>query len=454
MRTVATVGLLSLVVACGGAISPVDPTSFQLEGSYDLSVQTVDVTPSQMQQQPSPPNTYHPATNGHARVDIKKVAGAYQAAITVDSANPVSASVTATSDCSITLTTQDGATFSGGSTNGYQSVSDALSVLSFRVGADGRPAGAVAATGNEFVSEGDVGWQMDISAAGTIGPDTRAPQITAVQYTPSLSGKPLPWDPIYVSASEPVDGAQLQGSASLLGASGPFSVAWSIQPNQPDWIGATRLVGYRTEWVAQGAQSLNVAAGIADPTGNASSSLQTPASFLDVPLAAAFDATTLPAQWGPVAVVSGATACGADGVSCLEIGPVTGPCQGQATAGIAGRLSAAGHGTLTMKYRVRAASQYGQPYLMSPFGFSLATPGAAPQAAPSPLSPKLSAVTDVTYPYATDWTTVSEALPASASEVGFAFTPFDQGASSYCGGGPAMPPVTLVIDVVAVTTAP
>ena len=454
MRAVATVGLLSLVVACGGAISPIDPTSFQLEGSYDLSVQTVDVAPS-TEPQPSPPSVYHPAVDGHARVDIKKVAGAYQAAVTVDSANPVSATVTATSDGSITLTAQDGASFTGGSsTNGYQGVSDTLSVLTFKIGADGKPGGAVSATGSELVSEGDVAWQMDISATGTIGPDTRAPRITAVQYTPSLSGKPLPWDPIYVSASEPVDGAQLQGSTSLVGASGPLSVAWSVQPNQPDWIGATRLVGYRTEWAAQGAQSLNVAAGIADPTGNASSSLQTPASFLDVPLAAAFDATTLPAQWGPVAVVSGAAACGADGVSCLEIGPVTGPCQGQPTAGIAGRLSAAGHGTLTIKYRVRAASQYGQPYLMSPFGFSLATPGAAPQAAPSPLSPKLSAVTDVTYPYATDWTTVSEALPASASEVGFAFTPFDQGSSSYCGGGPAMPPVTLIIDVVAVTTAP
>jgi hypothetical protein len=85
---------------------------------------------------------------------------------------------------------------------------------------------------------------------------------------------------------------------------------------------------------------------------------------------------------------------------------------------------------------------------------SVATPGKAAQWAQDPsLNPTFTQTTDTTYPYATDWITATVALPASGTEAGFAVLPFGT-SSNDCGGGPALPPVTLVLDVAKVAAVP
>jgi hypothetical protein len=231
-------------------------------------------------------------------------------------------------------------------------------------------------------------------------------------------------------------------------ANGNVDVSWQSGSTSVAWLGDVSLTGSRTSWSLSGTATLGVAAGLTDPSSNISVAVATPLAFLDVPKGAAFSGATPPAMWGKTQVATGSDACGTAS-SCIEIGPLDGPCNAP-PAGLAARLDATAGKTISVTFRLRAASQYGQPYF-SGVGFSVAAPGSAPQEVTDPnLQVTFAQTSDPTYAYATDWVTAKLAAPASPDEVGLGLLPFGN-ASTYCGGGPAMPPLTLVVDVAAIS---
>ena len=433
--------LLPLLAACGGAIGPIDPGTLHIEGSYDLIVGDFEAQPAQ-QGYPTPPTTGHPAIGQHARVDIRKNGSGYDAAVTPDFGASSPMTVSFGSDGTATLTGT--VSFAMGSSQ-YASTSDTLTTLHLGVGADGHLSGAFTAEGNEGIFEGDVGWQADATASGKIGADARAPQArVAAAGTQSVV---LPWDPLSVELSEPVN----DGLASAISLT-PGAASW--QPAQPgvDWLGPTSLLGYRTSWSDfSGDATLAIAGGLADPSGNASDAAAAPVHFLDVPTASSFSGATPPAMWGAASVASGSASCGT-AASCVEIGPLNGPCTA-GDGGIAGRLPASGATQLSITYRVRTSSQYGSPYWPAGLGLYVATPGSGAQLASGAAFPTMNATNDPTYPYASDWTTSVVALPVTGNEIGFSLVPFGA-MQSYCGGELGFPNATIVVDVAEVTVAP
>jgi len=323
-----------------------------------------------------------------------------------------------------------------------QTVNDGLAIIVLPIGSDGKLAGTFTASGQENVFEGDVGWAGDATASGVIGPDVRAPQIRASAIA-SATSVLLPWDALNVRASEPVG---LQGAATLSTASGDADVNWELGTKTSS-LDAVSMMGYRASWSDfSGSATLEVGAGLRDPSNNLSSAVATQLTFLDVPKGVAFSGTTPPAMWGATQVVTGSDSCGTAS-SCIEIGPLDGPCATQ-PGGLAARLDATSGTTIAVTYRMRVASQYIQPYFGT--GFDVATPGKAAQPASDPnLTAPFAQTTDATYNYATDWVTAKLAVPASG-EVGLALDPFGN-ASMYCNGGPAMPPVKLIVDVASIS---
>jgi hypothetical protein len=100
---------------------------------------------------------------------------------------------------------------------------------------------------------------------------------------------------------------------------------WELGSTSVDWLGGVSMTGYRTSWSDfAGTATFSVAGGLVDPSGNASSAVATPLTFLDVPKAAAFSGTTPPAMWGTAQIASGTESCGTAS-SCIEIGPLDGP---------------------------------------------------------------------------------------------------------------------------------
>ena len=437
------VSLPVLVLACGGSIGPIDPASLHIEGSYDFMASsfTVDPTNSCCIQ----PDNGHPILSQHARLDIKKSGTDYDAVLTPEFGDPQSMVVTLDTDGSITLA-GSAASFSGGGP--YSSTTDTIDTIKLAVGSDGHLTGVFTATGAENVFEGDVGWNGNATATGTVLADARAPQAQASSVS-SAASVVLPWDTLYARMSEPIDSKSLSSAISLSPANGTASVNWQIGTSV-DWVGAVSVTGYRKSWDDfTGVAAFGVAGGLVDPSGNASSATSTQLQFLSVPKASAFSGATPPAMWGKSQIATGADACGTD-PSCIELGPLQGPCTAD-PGGIAGRFDAAGGKTLAIKFRLRAQSQSGQPYLMSGPGFDVAAPGASAQMAyDASLTIQFNPTSDTTYPYATDWLTANITLPASSGEVGFSMLPFGA-SSSYCGGGPALPPITLTIDVASIS---
>jgi hypothetical protein len=425
-------------LACGGSIGPIDPGSLHIEGSYDFSTSsfTVDTSNSCCIQ----PSEAHPILSQHARLDIQKTGTTFKAVLTPDFGDPQEMNVAVTSNA-VTLTGSS-ASFSGG--GNYQSVTDSLDTIVLPIGNDGKLAGTYTGSGQENVFEGDVGWQGNATAAGQIGADTRAPQ-TQASVISSATSVVLPWDTLYVRSSEPV--TNLQSAVSLMTGSGIVAVQWQ-GGTANSWIGDVSVTGVRSSWSAlSGSATLGVAAGLADPSSNVSTAVATPITFLDVPKAAAFSGDTPPAMWGQTQIATGSDACGTAS-SCVEIGPLDGPCSAQ-PGGIAARLDASAGKVIAVTYRMRVASQYGQPYFNGA-GFTIATPGNAAQPASDPnVQVQFAQTTDPTYNFATDWVTAN--LPVTAQgEVGLALSPFGN-ASMYCGGGPAMPPVKLIVDVASIS---
>ena len=436
-----TASLPALLLACGGTIGPIDTSSLHIEGSYDFTTSSfdVDTTGSCCITQP---DVGHPILSQHARLDVRKAGDGYDAVITPDFGDPAVMTVVVGKDGNVTLT--GSVSFSGG--GAYATTTDAWSTIVLPVGNDGHLAGTYTATGQENVFEGDVGWTGNATGAGALASDTRAPQARASMVA-SATSVTLPWDALYARVSEPVGANALSGALALSPASGSANVSWQLGSTSADWLGSVSVTGYRTSWSDfSGAATFSVAGGLVDPSGNASASVSTPITFLDVPKATSFGGANPPALWGQTQIATGTDACGTAS-SCIEIGPLDGPCSAQ-PGGLAARLDNAAGKTIVVTYRMRVASQYGQPYFEG-VGFSLATPGSAVQSATdSTLTVQFAQTTDATYDYATDWVTAKLAAPAG--EVGLALSPFGA-ASMYCGGGPAMPPVKLVVDVAAIS---
>lgn len=439
MRSSVTFFPFVLVLACGGSIGPIDPGSLHIAGSYDFTTSTFDVdTTSNCCIEP---NEGHPILSQHARLDIRAANDGFVAVLTPEFGDPQEMSVAVANDV-VTLT-GSAASFSGG--GAYQGVTDSLDTIVLGVGNDGKLVGTFTGTGQESVFEGDVGWQGNASATGQIGADTRAPQ-TQASALASAASVVLPWDTLYVRASEPV--MDLKSAVTLMTANGYVDVNWQSGSTSIGWVGDVSLTGYRTSWSSLSAATLGVAAGLADPSSNTSVAVATPIAFLDVPKGSAFSGATPPAMWGKTQVATGSDACGTAS-SCIEIGPLDGPCNAP-PAGLAARFDATAGKTISVTFRLRAASQYGQPYFNG-VGFSVATPGSAAQTVTDPnLQIAFAQTTDTTYPYATDWVTANLTAPASPDELGVELLPFGN-ASTYCGGGPAMPPLTLVVDVAAIS---
>ncbi len=433
-----------LALACGGTIHPIDPSALHIEGSYDFTVSSFTVT---NQQGYPPPTTTHPAIGQHARLDIRKNGSGYDAYVTPDFADPAQMNVILGSDGDVTLRGQ--VNFNGPTNVSYASASDELDAIHLAVGADGHLAGTFTAEGQENVFEGDVGWTSQGAASGAIGHDARPP--VANPNVSSTAPVTFPWDSLYARISEPVDAKLLANAISLSPASGTSNVSWQVGPSV-DWLGGVSITGYRTSWSDfAGPATLSVAGGLGDPSGNVSTASATPVSYLDVPKAASFSGATVPALFGASQVAYTPDACGSAS-SCFEIGPITGPCSAD-SGGIAGRLGSGSTFSITFRARV-AKGQYGSPYMMGPIGVSVAVPGSPAQNLQDPsLGLTFSATNDPAFPYASDWVTAKVALPISGSEVGFAVLPFAN-ETMYCGGGPALMPITLVLDVAEVTTLP
>lgn len=432
-------------LACGGAIGPIDPNSLELEGSYDLVVSDVEAHPDP--EYPQPPVSPPPAVGQHARLDIERRGTTFEAAITTDygDAEPFTVSLEGGA-----LTLSGRVSFLGPST--YGSASADLEQLVLPIGAGGKLSGSFTATGAQNLYEGDVGWSSPATASGSFGPDARAPEVLG-SVAATAGDAALPWDTLSVRVSEPVaDAATLRGALGLVSASGAVTTRWDVATPAFDWLGVTSASGYRMSWSDfHGDAVLGVAGGLANPSGNLSATASTPTRWLNVPTATAFDAATPPATWGAAALANTPASCGTAS-GCIELGPVTGPC-GVASAGLAGRFPASGATKLSITFRVRAASQYGTPHGTA-LGVNVATPGSPAQSLYDPaLSPELSATDDATYGWASDWTTAEVPVPQSGSELGVSITPFGSG-STYCGGGPAIPPVTLVVDVAEVKPMP
>jgi hypothetical protein len=204
-------------VACGGSIGPIDTGSLHIAGSYDFTTTTFDVDTTN--NCCIEPNEGHPILTQHGRLDIRGVNDGFTAVLTPDFGDPEEMTVDITNDV-LTLT-GSAASFSGG--GAYQGVTDSLDTIVLPIGNDGKLSGAFTGTGGESVFEGDVGWQGNATASGQIGDDTRAPQ-TQASVLASASSVVLPWDTLYVRASEPV--MDLQAAVSLMTANGNVAVQW------------------------------------------------------------------------------------------------------------------------------------------------------------------------------------------------------------------------------------
>ncbi len=422
-----------LTMACGGTVGPVDPGSLHIEGSYDISVDGFSVTPGPYQPNPPPPT--HPAVNAHARLDIRKNAGQLEAVVTPDFGEPTAMTVAISRDGAVLLSGDLG--FVAG-TYEYQSTTDRLRAIAMTVGSDGHLTGSWTATGEEDVFEGDVGWNNDATATGSLAGDARAPTTTASPM-PSADSQMLPWDGYSVRISEPVDAIALKHAVSLSLGSGGAAMSFSMPTSAPtDWAGIVTVSALRTSWDFASSGTLQVAGGLVDPSGNASTSTSKAATYLAVPTATAFGKSTAPAMWGAASTTT-------DGFS---IGPVLGPCNA-APAGVAGRFDATSATKLKLVYRVRSV----QGYAGGGVGVTVATPGnvAVPLSDPQ-LVPELAPSSDPDYPFATVWVTAIVALPVTGSDLGFAITAFNDSFSS-CGGW-GMPNGTIVVDVSEVSVLP
>lgn len=435
-------------VACGSGSSTVNPLEVNLTGSYELTIGAVARTGTTYPG-PTPGNTTPPSQNAIFRLDLRRSGNTYEAVVTPTWGTPTPMTVT-TASGSLVLTGETNVSGPGQ----FGGVYDRWQTITIPVDESGLTSG-VTLTGDEMVSEGDVGWNYDISAGASVARDHRPPQVKNASGG-SAAGKFLPWDRFRVITSEPVDAAKLKTSVQAsVGTTNAVFTSPDVG-NGTDWAGHVLLEGGFDNFdVPGGAGILTIQPGIPDLAGNAGPPTSEPQKVafevaeLGAPqIALDFDGkpNTSPALWGKAQIVQGAD-CEAGG-GCATFGVFQQSYCSSSSDGIAARLSGAGAKTLAFRYRVHVEPQFGGSENMftntTVLSVDLARAGAAKGAA-NVTMPKLVAGGTKEKPvFDSDWVDGSVAIPSGGANLAFAIRP----TSLYpygCGGGPAPAPVDVTV---------
>lgn len=429
-------GLALALVACGGRFDPAQVQA-KLAGSYELTFGSVAASEDGRPRPYGGNGTVGVSQGKRARLDIADDGkGGLKAALTAEWGQTGAFDV-AVSEGKATLS---GSAYVHGASPGG-STSDDWVTIQLTLGADGAPTGAVTLAGNEQVSSGDVGWGYAITGTAQLAKDTIAPEAKGVSVSMIAPSALLPWEPVLLEASEPLD---VKAWTSSISASSQMT--WSADTET--WSGATLLHGIRPTWEGGTTVRVNVGAN-KDRVGNASSATSFDAPFLDLGAPrAAFDfSQATVASWGKVAPATGSVC---ESGTCMDVGPAKlGWCDAERT-GFAGRLATTGKKTMVVRYRVEltpsnmwgGTQPTGQPLL----AVELATPGHAGQQKTIDPVPMTKGADDV---WKSDWSTARLELPG-AEQVGFALR--TAGHYGGCNFGPYpgdMGNVRLVVQSVA-----
>ncbi|RYE82730.1 MAG: hypothetical protein EOO75_20260, partial [Myxococcales bacterium] len=222
--------------------------------------------------------------------------------------------------------------------------------------------------------------QVPMVGDGVLTADATAPQgKLALARLPGRRGQVLlPWDPLTLALSEPLDPVALQGalsaSATLGGASTPLAASWSPpvagdEAVSPDalWAGTHQLLG-QGPW-PDGAQiTLSLAPGVTDPGGHPLASQTLTATVTDVgPAIPSLELDTAPpGLWGDAVHLAASDRCESGG--CVELGKSHDSCP-PPLAGVSARLQVpAGASQLHLRVRVDVSGDWGQPHVFVELG--------------------------------------------------------------------------------------
>lgn len=450
MRSLGLLALPLLAVACGGNVASTGPgsndhpepqthlPSGSIVGSFNLAFTKVTATSKFAG---TPPSVAIPSKGSNARIDIGSGTSNSDVTIAPEWGDPAHYASTVTSS-SVALDSGQAVVSSDDSFY----VRDAWTSFTLGRTADGGLDGTFTAIGSEEITEGDVAYENDLTATGTITPDTTPPDVK----TTGPSGTVLPWEPIYVRVSEPI--------------ASPFSTVLSLDAGGShgkvaDDPTATSTTALLSSWASTTATLSAIS--FKDPSGNASIPKSIPISFFDPGAPAAsfsFDsASSNPAKWddaGLVKFLGSDPSCESGG--CAVVGPIGNNGCTVPSIGVAGVLShdASHAGTVFVRYRilVRASSTEGGGEIIPDaqvFSVETATPGATPSTQTFGFATSdLKTIPDTFgFTQATDWQTASVST-AAASQIGFGLR---FGSNSYCGG-PIFNANETVVLVDSVTT--
>jgi hypothetical protein len=403
-----------LASACGGSIdgqpspngrgsgSVTPETAKSLAGSYNLVIATIDAVGDVPSRPPAPIAKGKPA-----RLDIGATAsGELDVILTPLWGQPAPLRVVSTTATSIELT--------GRVVFPLESVADTWEPLTlvFPRNADGKLGASFTAKGKVKEGRGDWMEENEVTASGTLGPDTLAPEMRLVPADETRGSKRLPWDPIEVELSEPLDPAPFNGTLGTLS-----ELDWSTAPA----VGEASSFSGRAGQVLLSATSRPVASpdGVVDRSGNALAPFQQEVIFHDVGWyndAITFDADAHLATWGNAAR-SQQSLCGGSG--CLVFRP------GEEAAGFAGIITPTKPATV-VRARVRVyladdPSFAKNPRLFRlPFGLDVHAKGQRKIVAPQTITVTRTEE-QAAMPWSTEWLTLEATLPPETKEIGVAF---------------------------------
>ncbi|MEO6418068.1 MAG: hypothetical protein ABIP39_01575, partial [Polyangiaceae bacterium] len=243
----------SLATGCGGSVASVPSDSSDggmmsdsdkshvelagpLEGSYDIAFGDVVITPG-TNGIPQPEGT-PPSVGATARLDLRaKSSGAYDAVITSRWGEPAAFTVTVTNAA---LILEGGRANVQGTTSGNYGT-DSWTKVTLARAAGGSLSGAFSASGTEQVGQGDVIWENDVAAKGSLARDVTPPETKPVFYSNGPSDGLLPWDAIRVRVAEPTDAAKLVSAFTVNAPDAhPAAIDWKTEGGtaNADWVGA------------------------------------------------------------------------------------------------------------------------------------------------------------------------------------------------------------------------
>jgi hypothetical protein len=286
------------------------------------------------------------------------------------------------------------------------------------VDASGVPSGGVQASGGHYTQSPKSTGTVFISGQGTLEAHTRAPSVRFAD--PTHDEGSLPWEPIEVVASEPLDPAAFLAALSLTAGSPPaatgdaFTALLDPSGNALGLRRAQTTLGDWSNLVSSLAVNL---APVADSSGNVSAAWSMSPPFIDLGApSSSFDfSTPMGGTFGGAKWVDATTEplCDTDG--CVETSLFTNGYD--APTGVAGRLAQ----PLTKVFvRYRLIDPYSAT--VSDLRLELTTEAGATDTETLPGTTP----TPVAGGWATDWIETTIALPASmsgANEIGFAIRP-------------------------------